>query len=484
MAEIKIAENAVPPPVPPAGMVTIYADAATKQIFSRDDLGNIYGPFGAMPTPQPVGPSNAVYVALNGNDGTGTRGDPSKPFLTVKAGLAACQDGDILLIGPGTYTMGVGQTPVWPAGVNRLTIVGAGNDLTGNGGTVLLNTANDGSHIFAPPSTATYVEIRNLYAAVTAGTGCALYCDGTGGGGNYLGGALNGGLNLQDCVLTGAANAIYLKNVGLATFRNVVTSIGAPCLTEFLTSNVAFLDGGNFGDVTITWDASDVDKPSIGRLGVTARSSSMETLTLSGQPNVTLHDCRVDTVTGWGLDSIGEFAPRLKVYGGEVGNVDFLTPGAEFPDTSASQELRLYGVRIETQFGVAASGSVNRLAVTARGCQMPSNAASVQAGEGVDLDLRGSYVDPTGSALQTIGTGTVSVDRIHRQYTLDGTGHEVVSITAGGGVMFTNPPANVQITPRGIDAGIIACPARSETNIEIIYSNSVIEDVDIVASWD
>lgn len=60
---------------------------------------------------------NIVWVdAVNGNDGTGVRGDAGKPFLTVAAALAAALAGDLVFIRPGTYNLAAGISV--PSGVS------------------------------------------------------------------------------------------------------------------------------------------------------------------------------------------------------------------------------------------------------------------------------------------------------------------------------------------------------------------------------
>jgi len=54
---------------------------------------------------------NTVFVdSVNGNDTTGQRGDFTKPFLTVAAGLAAAQSGDQVSVLSGTYNLAAGIT--------------------------------------------------------------------------------------------------------------------------------------------------------------------------------------------------------------------------------------------------------------------------------------------------------------------------------------------------------------------------------------
>lgn len=49
---------------------------------------------------------NMLWVdAVNGNDTTGTRGDASKPYLTVEKALTVASSGDTVVVRPGTYTL-------------------------------------------------------------------------------------------------------------------------------------------------------------------------------------------------------------------------------------------------------------------------------------------------------------------------------------------------------------------------------------------
>jgi hypothetical protein len=68
----------------------------------RGNGGSSSGP----PSP-PVSPANppetVTYVAPNGSDITGERGNPLLPFATVQAALNASLDNDVVLLAPGTY---------------------------------------------------------------------------------------------------------------------------------------------------------------------------------------------------------------------------------------------------------------------------------------------------------------------------------------------------------------------------------------------
>jgi len=67
----------------------------------------------------------SIYVDASGSDSTGTRGRADKPFLTISAAKAVAVSGDVIIVGPGTFTENSGIT--LPSGVS---LIGAGADVT------------------------------------------------------------------------------------------------------------------------------------------------------------------------------------------------------------------------------------------------------------------------------------------------------------------------------------------------------------------
>jgi hypothetical protein len=76
----------------------------------RGDGGSSSGP----PSP-PVSPANppvtVTYVAPNGSDTTGQRGNPLAPFLTLQAAVNAALDGDTIVVASGSYPTPWGRAP-------------------------------------------------------------------------------------------------------------------------------------------------------------------------------------------------------------------------------------------------------------------------------------------------------------------------------------------------------------------------------------
>jgi hypothetical protein len=78
-----------------------------------------------------AGLGNVVYVGKNGADSSGQRNNIGKPFLTLAAAIAVAQVGDVIVVGPGTWTENV----AWPQGVSSQ---GAGCEATHISGTLTI----------------------------------------------------------------------------------------------------------------------------------------------------------------------------------------------------------------------------------------------------------------------------------------------------------------------------------------------------------
>lgn len=75
-----------------------------------------------IPGPSPFGQSaeTVTYVATNGSDATGERGNVLRPFATIQAAVSACQDDDTIFVAPGDYA------PFVVPPTRSLTIAGQG----------------------------------------------------------------------------------------------------------------------------------------------------------------------------------------------------------------------------------------------------------------------------------------------------------------------------------------------------------------------
>lgn len=69
---------------------------------TAQDIADLAGGGGAL-----YGGNNTLYVSKQGSDATGTKGDRSKPYLTIQAAINAAVDGDVVLVMEGTYVENV-----------------------------------------------------------------------------------------------------------------------------------------------------------------------------------------------------------------------------------------------------------------------------------------------------------------------------------------------------------------------------------------
>jgi len=464
------------PATPAAGSTSFYFKT-DKRPYYKDDTGTetAFAVSGGI-----VGPPNAVYLTPTGVDGSASRGDASKPFGTFKSALQACLDGDTLVIGPGVYTLnGASDLPVWPSGLHHLVVQGAGFDFLGTGGTVIQNVGNDGSHIFVPPSHVKYLGIRNLRATVTAGTGRALYCDGTGGGGNYMGGDFSGSLVLQDCGFFGPTFSGRLKDVGIAIFNNVYFEIGGATKFEIFTCGLVKVSDCTFGKTDITYDSTDVDKPPFSpSLDATACGWGSDFKLIGAPGDIGLKGCSLRNVLGSSLTGI----LRYRQYGGNADTFDFET--SPFADVSGNA-FDVYNATINSVIKLKVAGAAsNTLNASLRSCDVANLLTSnIHAANGVVFDLRGSNINIEGTQIITSGTGAVHVDKILRTYTTDGSTPDVITPDAAGVITFASTPDYCMATPRnGIGVGTVSASGTGPTSVTISYSGSI-GDISLVCYW-
>lgn len=489
MSKFQLTNESSAPSTPVSGRVVLYALSSDKKLYYKDDTGAIQGPLvtggGGV-----VGPANYVYLSPSGSDGTGTRGDAALPFGTIKGALAACQTGDVLVIGAGTYLIAApADVPVWNPLTTKLTIVGAGFDFTGNGGTVIKNTIGDASHIFDVPNTVAYCSIQGLHASV-AGTGQALHCDGNGAGGTYLGGTLNGSLVLQDCVFLNTIGAppAYFRYVGAGFANNVFFALGGSSETVIITSNFLSMTNCTFAKFSIDRNFSDPQKPTAFLTQIEMISCSFEdNIVLKGQAQVAFHQCDMRDILGQSLTAVSGSAPRFRVYGGYCENIDFQASGRELPDTADStRKFEIFGTHIHSSIKTKVAGTTNRWPLKIVADMTNINATNIIADQNIDFDATGSEYKLDGSQFVTNGggnTGKIRVQRIDRVFTTAGSSPEPVDIVPGGAVTFMSAPDFVYTTPKSLAAGFTAATFYTATAFTLAYSVAGVADVNCSSVW-
>lgn len=126
---------------------------------------------GGAPIPPPgpsSGPESILWVAPNGSDATGARGDISLPFATIGGALAAASSGDTILVAPGTY-----PAVTVPAALD-VSIVGVGDRSR------VLVFAPAGAALLWAPSGVERLSLENITFLAPDGASPALQVNGSG----------------------------------------------------------------------------------------------------------------------------------------------------------------------------------------------------------------------------------------------------------------------------------------------------------------
>jgi hypothetical protein len=157
-----------------------------------------------------------LYVdGTNGNDGTGVRGDLTKPYLTIAAAVAAASSGDIVQVGPGTFAQGATALQL-PANVSL--------SGSGIGVTTITSTVSTTTHACLIPGTGSVVSDLTvsgnsaLSPPLGIGTSDTVFTNAilfrvsainTGGDAFHFGNAGTYSLKAYDCIGSGATDCLY-----------------------------------------------------------------------------------------------------------------------------------------------------------------------------------------------------------------------------------------------------------------------------------
>jgi hypothetical protein len=459
------------PGTPVAGIASIFFKN-DKKLYIKDDAGlETQLALGGV-----VGPANTVYVELapKGNDATGTRGDASLPFASIKAGLAACQDGDCLRIGPGTFTIAdVAEVPAWPAGVNRLivegagafepllSVAGAGTRIVSGGGTSV------NQHVFNVVSTATGVTFRDLTVQVTAGTGRPIRAVGAGTGFMLAGLALD---NVNIKSPTGVDLEVFYANI--VFFNRVLALQGGGVILN--TSNILLGSNCFWGNMQITWDAgAGANMPTLGRIGSTFRSCQVDDITLTGEPDLHFVDCDGEgTLESSGVLKTTE-DPRVNWNGGSLNGVDFLSD----PWTGTGVDARVSLTNVVVSGDVEAKcdgGGVMDFDI--RNCSINS----IVSDDGVTMTCRASSFRAGG--VSTPGTGTFTPDFFPCTVTTDAGTPATVSF----GITAAGAPTQVRLSANGTGLGDYYPTAFTASGFDLNWSGGAGAGVPVavLAYWE
>lgn len=339
-----------------------------------------------------VGPSNVVYVDIAGDDGTGARGDASKPFLTPTAAIAAMTTNlDQMRLGPGLFVIAATLSP--PAAVDRFSVVGSGKGITTIG-------AGNGIDIFTLNGTMDGVTIADITLTPKAG-GSALIADGS----TALGGFFQSlPLVMRNVEISGNLSMLY---VGYFEFFDCDMQDAGNTWTIDTCSQGVIEDCEIAANVDILWDDDDAVKPSVSPAAIEIRSSSLtNTLDLSQQGSVVVDsETFVNTFRGTGLtQAVTAYLSKIHMFGRYV-DCDFGSAGRELPDTVNSMDVRFDGSVARGTHTIAVGGAAaNFQSPTYHGATI----VSIDVGDGIRAQMRAAAV--TGSlATQIVTSGTGEV---------------------------------------------------------------------------
>jgi len=107
-------------------------------------------------------PITTTYVAPNGSDATGVRGDIGSPFRTIQAALNAAQSGDIIEISPNTGGAPYAENVTVPPGRLKTT-------LRGSVAGVAIQPAANAALTFAPTVNGASLEVSDLLLSTSLG---------------------------------------------------------------------------------------------------------------------------------------------------------------------------------------------------------------------------------------------------------------------------------------------------------------------------
>jgi hypothetical protein len=158
---------------PGADSVTVVNSVATANNFltnidssgvmakAQPSFSNLSGSISFAQNTLPV--NREIFVdSVNGNDGTGVRGNLAKPFATIAAALAASSAGDVVYVGPGTYAQGA--TPLTIP--SNVTLIGSGADYT-----IITSTINNSlNRASVEPGTSSVISNVTIQNTAANGT--------------------------------------------------------------------------------------------------------------------------------------------------------------------------------------------------------------------------------------------------------------------------------------------------------------------------
>ncbi len=349
-----------------------------------------------------VGPANVVWLSLNGDDATGTRGDARYPFATMQAAVDAMLDFDQLRIGPGTFETYSGP---FPAILQVFSIVGSGI-----GATLLLAPVGVDGLDFGGNLTRVRAELSGFTVSADVGGKKALTADGTGQGSTqyFTEGLILDGVSVAsgDVEVT-YGDVVVHRRSSFSAFSNMLYTSCSSLKFEGVSA-----DSGN--SIGIDFDCDDLASSGLAVPATFDGGCSVSLIRLLRQGGIdAAPGCKAETLTAFGLsESVAGAQVSRIIYRGFVTSVRLgnTTTGVFqcLPD-STSQVLVDFDGAI-----VGGAGFEVSVALPAANPQEPRLNANFSGGlligNGINANcLSAQFLSNIGfgATLVTAGTGTV-----------------------------------------------------------------------------
>lgn len=374
-------------------------------------------------------PATYVWVAPNGNDATGLRGDISAPFATVGAALRAALSNDTVLIAPGIYPAVLDTDFLAPLLAVTLKGVGAR-------GSCVIATDTGPALRWTPGVTARRLTLRSLTIRTTDATASAVVAAGPGPGTPN-----NSALALQDCELSAPLlNALVVSSIATV---DLLGCSGAALVTD---CNGGLCQGHQSGDVGVFVD--DPVPAHVTRSTFVIKASVVNILGVSGQAFVD-----ADAATNAFALSAGTNPAPL----GDTASVafhGFASFATIFPSGTGNVGINLQNAQIPVLQCTSSVTAPNTQQIDARGATIGRAILQSPGGGDLVLDTRGGY----------LGLGGDTVFGADCYWDRFGGGAAVVALVAAGttnpvfGTEFSEPPF-----PPGVTVVFTASPATLGT---------------------
>jgi hypothetical protein len=402
-AHIRLGEGT--PPAPSAGEGILYFDSGDQQLYVIDAAGATVGPIGGGGGGGGITAANVLYVqtvANGGDNATAARGDSTKPYSTIAAALADALDGDVLLLGAGSF-IGPGSVYASNPTLKDISIIGQGQKLT----SVTASGAGPCFEMTYGSPAPNLVEWEQLVLArlTLIGDGSnPLVLDGSASAPVWFPAPFTDnrfGACLFDVDVTTSlpGGSLVFASCGYVRLEriNERSSVDALQLLSVNNSEVIAKDVV-ISTIKDALNFAAPNPPPTGCLGSTYEGCTVRSeALLAGQTRSTWIDCTFFVFRDDSLQVAALQFPQIQVRGGSATVLDLSISG--IPDAPFNMLFDFAGVSLGIVNAGVQAPALNRQTVRLRGCSISQ---TTNAGDGVDLDGHTSlFFLPAASAFVT-----------------------------------------------------------------------------------